>query len=78
MTVNEKHEEFNILFKYCYNSVNYDVFAEILKEAYGAEDRGYVDENWDKFKNDMFGFIAQRSGVFRLIAGRIKSENYKG
>jgi hypothetical protein len=72
------YEELEVLYKFCYNRMNYDLFHKIMKQRYA--DDGYIEEKWGLFRNDYFGFIVSRGEtvLFDGIVKEINRINYKG
>jgi hypothetical protein len=72
------YKELDILYKFCYNRMDYSMFQRMMKLKYS--DVGYIAEKWPLFKKDQIGFIISRGEkvLFDSIVDEINKTNYKG
>jgi len=73
------YEELNIVFKFCYNQINYDLFETALKEVVPYTTSEYIDEKWTQWNRDQMGFLATYDKKFyNFVMNQIETTNYKG
>lgn len=71
-------EGLNVFAKFCWNQVDEEMFAEMMKPKY--HDAGYIREKWLAFYKDPFMFIIAREErvLYQNILDEIKRTGYNG
>ena len=73
-----EYKNFNTLFKFCYNQIDYGVFESIMEEAYSNTDSGYIKDKWDMFQDNMFSFLVQYRNFYLRTKEVIAELHYEG
>jgi len=75
----EKAKEFEIIYKYLFNRVDFDKFKELMENGIGKElNNGYLMEKWDNFMRDPAGFAASYKSFLVEAIKEMDKIGYRG
>ena len=72
------YKDLQIFYKYLYNKMDLYNFSVMMKDTIHATDNKYIEEKWQAFQRDLFGFIIQDISFFNWVKEQIFLEDYKG
>jgi len=74
-----KYSELNILTKYVYNNVDYEMFDKALRSYMPNINDSYVMEKWKMFQKAQMNFVGTfDKKFFYFIYNKMIEQNYKG
>jgi len=77
-TVN-KAKEFEVIYKYLFNRIDFEKFKEFMERALNKEvGDSYIEEKWQSFIRNPAGFAASFKSFLVEVIDEMEKINYKG